>query len=237
MGRVMAAHQPNFLPYLGFFDKMMSSDIFVIRDEVQFVERDFHHRNRIKIEGTDGTGAPRSKWLTVPVYKAEAPIRDIRIQADLRQKHQFWHQVMTNQLKGSYEGTPHFETFFPAVADALSHASPLLIDLNLTIIGLLREAFGIRTEIALASELPGYRRAGTASGDLAALCAATGATEYLSGSGGKDYLNLESFERAGVRVRFQDFHHPVYPQRYDGFLPNLSAIDALFNVGAFPKPA
>src|SRR3989338_6913974 len=73
MGSVMAAHQPNFLPYLGFFDKMMSSDIFVIRDEVQFVERDFHHRNRIKIEGTDGTGAPRSKWLTVPVYKAEAP--------------------------------------------------------------------------------------------------------------------------------------------------------------------
>ncbi len=75
----MSAHQPNFLPYLGFFDKMMNSDVFVIRDEVDFVERDYHHRNRIRIDGKDANGEPQWKWLTIPVKKDPFYIKDIVI--------------------------------------------------------------------------------------------------------------------------------------------------------------
>ena len=58
---------------------------------------------------------------------------------------------------------------------------------------------------------------------------------YLSGPKGRDYLDVSLFEKKGIRVEFQDFKHPVYMQRYEGFVPNMAAIDALFNVGKIPE--
>ncbi|MEM4244860.1 MAG: WbqC family protein [Candidatus Nanoarchaeia archaeon] len=236
--RVMAAHQPNFIPYLGFFDKMQNSDIFVIRDEVLFVERDFHHRNRIRINGNDNNNNPQFKWLTVPVRQVEDYIKHQTIKRETKQKNRPWNVLMLHDIKVNYERSPYFKQYFPLIEGIFDNSDEKLITLNMKIINFLREAFGIKTEVIMATDLglkPEHYEKSDASEDLVAICKAVKANVYLSGAGGKNYLNLEPFKREGIEVRFQDYKHPVYPQQYPGFLPYMGAIDALFCVGKIPK--
>ena len=101
------------------------------------------------------------------------------------------------------------------------------------LINFLKEAFGITTEIVRASTLPDYKKTGNPSGDLVELCKATQANTYISGSGGRNYLDTQKFSQEGIELVFQDFHHPTYTQRYQGFLPDMASIDCLFNTGTF----
>lgn len=235
MNRIVSAHQPNFLPYLGFFDKMIHSDVFVIRDEVQFVERDFHHRNRIRIESPRGQ-APQCKWIRVPVVKEQTDLNRIKINGDVMDKNIPWNVFMLRQIRSNYETAPHFDQFFPKLDSILRIQTARLIDLNMVIINWLQECFGIEVEILYASQL-NYGKTGDPTRDLIKIAEAVGADVYLSGSGGRNYLNHELFEASGVEVQFQSFDHPVYRQQYAGFVPNLAAIDALFNVGnIFSRP-
>ena len=100
------------------------------------------------------------------------------------------------------------------------------------VINFLKNAFNIETKILFASEL-GFTS--TSTERLADITDALGGDVYLSGPAGRDYLDVSLFERMGISVEFQDFKHPMYKQEYDGFIPNMSAIDALFNVGEIPK--
>lgn len=231
--RVMSAHQPNFLPYLGFFEKIKDSDVFVIRDEVDFVERDYHHRNRIRIDGKDANGEPQWKWLTIPVKKAHSYIKDITIKNDVKEKNVFWNVYMLRQIKSNYETTPFFKQYFPELEKIIMTKHEKLIDLNMEIINFLKDIFDIKTPIVLASQLQGYRKVYEKSMDLLNLTKATNADIYLSGKGGEsDYrLDLELFHREGIEVKFQNYQHPFYRQRFQGFVPCLASIDALFNVG------
>ncbi len=237
MSKVMAAHQPNFLPYLGFFDKMMGSDVFVIRDEVLFVERDFHHRNRIRINGNDNGNNPQCKWLKVPVDGIPDYIMHQGIRNGVVQKKKAWNNELLREIKIHYDRAPFFVQYFPEVEKIFSSPGDRLLPLNMQLIDFFKKVFGIDAEVVMASELglkPGHYVKSDASEDLVALCKAVGADVYLSGAGGRGYLNLEPFKREGIEVRFQDYNHPVYPQRYPGFLPYMCSIDALFCVGKFP---
>lgn len=227
----MSAHQPNFLPYLGFFDKMKNSDVFVIRDEVQFTERDWHHRNKIRIEGNYKNGLPNSKWLTILVKKENKDIKDIEIKNEVKTKNVSWNVYMLRQIKGSYETTPYFKKYFPMIEEIISSKKDKLINLNMEIIEFLKNTFDIPTELVYASKLPEYKKTFDSTLDLVGLCKATQSNVYLSGAGGKNYLNIEPFKEEGIEVIFQDFHHPVYKQRYPGFAPNMGSIDYLFNIG------
>lgn len=233
MKRVMSAHQPNFLPYLGFFDKMSRSDIFVIRDEVQFAERDYHHRNRIRVDGINGEGGPQFKWLTVSVEdkKAKRYLKDMVINNNVMVKDDLWNVAMVKQIEVNYQKTPFFEEYFPELKSIILYRKEKLIQLCMEVIYFLQDCFGITTEIAFASELDGYEKTFEPNQDLVGIAKATQADAYLSGSGGRNYLNLDPFKKEGIEVRFQDFKHPEYKQRYPGFLPNMASIDALFNVG------
>ncbi|MFH1210926.1 MAG: WbqC family protein [archaeon] len=237
MSKVMAAHQPNFLPYLGFFDKMMNSDVFVIRDEVLFVERDFHHRNKIRINGNDNVNSPQCKWLKVPVDMVYDYIMHQGIKHGVVQKKKSWNNELLREIKIHYEKAPFFAQYFPEVEKIFSSPSDRLLPLNMQLIDFFKKAFNIDAEVVMASDLglkPAHYVKSDASEDLVDLCRAVGADVYLSGAGGRGYLNLEPFKREGIEVRFQDYNHPVYPQRYPGFLPYMGSIDALFCVGKFP---
>jgi len=226
----MSAHQPNFLPYLGFFDKMLKSDIFVIRDEVQFVEKDFHHRNKIRIKNNKDQ-KPQSKWIRVPVKKEIRHLRKIEIKKNVRDKNVPWNLNMSRQIKGNYQGTPFFERYYSEFEKLILHDdNNKLVDYNMKIIRYLKDSFNINTEIVFASEL-GYNKTGRATEDLIRIAKAVGTEIYLSGIGGKGYLDQKLFYKEKVELRFQRFNHPVYHQGGDGFLPNLAAIDALFNAG------
>lgn len=218
---IVAIHQPNYLPYLGFFDKMRKADIFIIYDDAQFNKEDFQHRNRIKIfHGW--------KWLTIPVDKKPLPIKEIRIKNDISLKGVRWMDSHIRDIKDNYKNSTYFSKYEKELEIIYNKEYNMLIDLNMSLILFLKRAFKINSNLVLSSEL-GFTS--KSSERLVEMVKAVGGDVYLSGPSGKNYLDISLFTDRKIKVEFQDFKHPIYKQQYDGFIPNLSAIDDLFNVG------
>ncbi|SDF24745.1 WbqC-like protein family protein [Methanolobus vulcani] len=216
---IVGIHQPNYLPYLGFFDKMLKSDVFIIYDDAQFNKSDFQHRNRIKIFNG-------SKWLTVPVSKKHIPINEIKIKNDFLIKGIKWNDDHFNQIYSNYSKSACFEKYINGLKDIYENEYELLVDLNIELIRFMMDSFSIKKEIILSSEF-GFNT--TSSTKIVDLVKAVGGDTYLSGPTGKNYMDLNVFSNSEINVVFQTFVHPQYKQQYMGFLPNMSSIDALLN--------
>jgi len=218
---IVGIHQPNYLPYLGFFDKLRKSDVFIIYDDAQFTKGDFQQRNRIRIyHGW--------KWLTVPVEKKHIPINQIKIRNDVEIEGKNWQEAHLKEIHDNYKKAPYYPSFEKDILQLYGQEYDMLIDINLKLIEFLMKSFKIDTEIVHSSEL-GFNSKSTER--LVDLVSAVGGDVYLSGPMGKDYLDPRLFDEKKIQVCFQDFRHPVYKQQYDGFEPNMSAIDALLNAG------
>ena len=217
---IVGVHQPNYLPYLGFFDKMAKSDIFVIYDDARFNSRDFQQRNRIRT-------SKGWQWLTVPVEKKAIPIKEITIKNNAD-----WSSVHFTAIRANYLKTPYYSIYENEIRRIYKKSYEKLIDLNMNLIHFLMNAFVIDTKIVFSSELCFTSKS---TERLLEITETLGGDVYLSGPKGCDYMDVSSFEKKGIKVEFQDFKHPVYEQRYEGFVPNMSAIDALFNVGEMPE--
>lgn len=222
---IVSIHQPNYLPYLGFFDKMKQSDVFVIYDDAQFTDSDFQHRNKIRINNG-------WKWLTVPVKKDPLNINEVKIINEKQKNTSIWNKVHFREIHANYIKTDYFSTYEKEIREIYEKKYDLLIDLNEDIIKFLIKAFDINTKIVYASEFGFDTNSSQKNLDLVK---AVDGDIYLSGPMGKGYLDLSLFEKEGIEVKYQDFKHPIYKQRYDGFIPNLSAIDALLNMGKIPE--
>jgi hypothetical protein len=223
---IVGIHQPNYLPYLGFFDKMKRSDIFVIYDDAQFEKGEFQHRNRIRIyHGW--------KWLTVPVEKKHIPINEIRIKNEVATwKGVKWADAHFKDIRDNYKDTPFYSTYEEEIKMIYEKVYDKLVELNMELINFLIKTFDIDVKMVFSSELEFISKS---TERLVEIVDALDGDIYLSGPKGRDYLDVSLFWKKGVKVEFQNFKHPVYKQRYDGFIPNMSAIDALFNVGEMPK--
>ena len=236
--KIMAAHQPNFLPYLGFFDKLRRSDIFLIRDEVLYVKHDFHHRNKIRINSDNNYQNPKSKYIGVPVTDPHDYIKYVSIKDNGMRKNKPWKEEILHEIQVSYQHMPHFKKYFPQLKEIISASNGNLLSLNMNLISFISQNLGINTKIILASELglkPEHYEKSDPSEDLVKLCKAVGANVYLSGDGAREYLKLEPFQKEGIRVQFQNYKHPTYTQAFPGFVPFMSAIDALFCNGGIPQ--
>lgn len=217
--RVVAIHQPEYLPWIGFLNKMDNSNAFVILDNVQYRRNYFQNRNRIRT-------ATGWSWLTVPVKKAplETFIKDIEVD-DSKQ----WGETHMKGLSQSYSKARHYHEYEEFFGRLYEKKWSNLAVLNIGIIQFMAKALGIRVEIILASKL---KATGKSSELLFGICKEIGADTYLSGKFGRDYLDERLFEEAGIEVIYQDFHHPTYQQVYEPFVPDLAGIDLLFNYGA-----
>jgi hypothetical protein len=219
----VAIHQPQFLPWLGYLHKIASCDAFVFLDNVQFKKNEFQNRNKLLV-----SGEPR--WVTVPVsFRFGDTLRQARVPAEAG-----WRDTMWKTLEHNYGHAPFFGTFAPGLRALIERPWACLADFNEATVRWLLDAFGIATPLYTASRLPEVTTDPT--GRLVALCRLLGADTYLSGAGGHDYLDTAAFEAAGLRLAFQEFHHPVYPQtaaRRNGpaFVSHLSAFDGLMNCG------
>jgi hypothetical protein len=212
-------HQPNYIPYLGFFDKYKKSDIFILYDTAQYSKNDFHNRNKIKT-------AKGSFWLTIPVsVHLGQKIREIKVaDKNILERH-------LDIIKQHYRKSENFNDSFHWLARLYgSISTENLIDITIPILLALFELIDNTKKIILASELKIDQNLRSTSA-LVAMCKKIGADEYLSGIGAHDYLNENEFYNAGIKVIWQEFKHPIYPQLYGEFMPNLSIVDALMNVG------
>ncbi|MFI5348426.1 MAG: WbqC family protein [Elusimicrobiota bacterium] len=223
---ILAAHQPNFMPWLGYFDKMRKADVFVTVDHVQMERQSFQNRTRIKT-------AEGVRWITVPVVQESRDERLFDKRIDNSRDGRFrWGRKMTLTLKYAYQSAPHYAEYGPALTDILERRWDRLADLNHTLIEYYRAALTIRTPMVKSSEL---KIEGAKSEMVLNMCRALGADAYLSGTGAsRDYLDAAAFKRAGVEILWQDFSHPRYGQRPASgpFVEKLSALDILFNCGS-----
>jgi hypothetical protein len=213
---IVSAHQPAYMPWLGLFDKIARSDAFCVLDTAQFSRGDFINRNRIK--------SPRGAiWLTVPVRaESRVPICNVRIRDD------GWRRKHLAALEHCYFKAPFFDRYAPEIAAVLERPHVSFNELTAELLRVLLAQLGIGTRLVFASDCD---FAGQKSQYLLDMCRRLGATSYISGTRGRDYLDASAFSSAGIGVEFQDYRHPVYPQRFGAFVANLSVLDLLFNVG------
>ena len=220
---ILSAHQPQYIPWLGYFDKINKSDCFVFLDNVQYKAREYQNRNKICTK--DGW-----MWLTVPVTSkglGRQKICDVKIDNDSN-----WQKKHSRSLKIWYGRTKFFKDHFPFFENVYTGRWRKLIDLNIYAIKYLLKGLKIKTPLYNESEI-GTSLQGT--NRIIEICKRLKADTYLSGVGGKNYLEEEKFVQAGIKLEYQNFIHPVYHQRYmkgkDSFLLYMSALDLLFNEG------
>jgi len=215
---IVAVHQPQYLPWLGFFDKMDRADIFVLLDTVQYKKNEWQNRNRIKT-------AAGPQWLTVPVtYHFPQRIDEVGVNNRERWQHRQRQALLTN-----YRQAPCWDFVAPLIEELLTPAWERLSPLNVFSVTRLAKLLGITTPLFLASELPPFPEGPDRR--LIAIAKHFGADTYLAGSGGRDYMSLDLYRQNGINVAFQEYRHPVYEQRFGPFVPFLSVLDLLFNHG------
>ena len=220
----VAMMQPTFLPWLGYFELILKSDIFVFLDDFQFVYQSYHQRNRVFIN-RDQVG-----WITVPVDKKSSfgkPLNETKIQEG------GWRKKMWRVIEANYAKTPYFTDYADRIYPLIIEAQENLAKQNMSLIQLVCSFLGKSLDCFVPSsslEIEGKR-----SDLVKNLLHAVKADTYLSAQGSFGYMFCDGvFPVNGIEVLFQDAHLKPYPQygSTQGFVPYLSVLDALFNVGA-----
>lgn len=217
---IVAIHQPNFFPWLGYFDKMKQADLFILLDTVPFTKGGY--QNRAQIKSSQG-----AQWLTLPVV-TKGRLGQITLDVEIEPL-STWRKDHQKTIESLYRKSPHFEAVYSGLCSLYQSNCEKLVAFNAPSIEWIKRMLDIKTPLILASEM-GVE--GSGSELLLKLTQKAGGTAYLSGPSGRNYLDQSLFEKAGVELRFHSFKPFPYPQRYGDFIPGLSALDYLFNAGA-----
>lgn len=221
MSKTVAIHQPNYLPWLGYFNKMANCDVFVLLDDVQLLRgKSFTTRNKVKTPN----GA---QWLTVPIRgKGELGlIKDAMIVRDGTWQRKHWKTI---QL--AYKKAPYFDRYEMKISEIYNRPWENLCELNITLIKVIKNLMAIDTTLVLSSEMNIEARGAE---KILSIIRELKAGKYITGEGkgSKRYIAEEEFKENSIELIYQQFKHPVYHQLWGDFIPNLSIIDLLFNEG------
>jgi RimJ/RimL family protein N-acetyltransferase len=217
--RLVAIHQPNFFPWLGFFDKLRRCDTFVLLDTVEFSKGSRINRSQVLVGG-------RPHWITAPVRRSGigGPIRDMLIEEG-----RDWRSNVVRTLRQSYSRAPGTAVAMPLLEELIGFPTERLTDFNEQAIRRLAHELGLtRAAIVRASDLAVE---GRATRLLVDIVRAVGGTAYLAGGGAGGYQEDELFDESGIELVHQRFVPPLYPQPVDEPVPGLSVIDALMQCG------
>lgn len=216
----VAIHQPNFLPWGGYFKKIMTCDKFVLLDDVQFSKNSLINRNQIKT-------SQGALWITVPVKttgKSEQFIRETEIAA-VRD----WKKGHLRSFEQNYRKAPYFEAVFDGILKfSYDRDFTLLGEFNIDLIDRICDYLNVRTDFIKSSEM---NIDGKATDRLAAICQNLNADVYIHGGGSQKYHDASIFDEAGIKMQFVDFKNQAYRQIRGEFIPSLSIVDILFNHG------
>lgn len=233
-GRIMeqrlgCIHQPPWIPWLGVLETMLATtDVnthpvaFVCYTDVAYKKGDYLNRNRIL--------TPQGvHWLSIPVEASiHHNVRDIKVAENFRP------QAMIKTLEQSYSKTPFFEKYIPSIRQILTQPHHYLIDFNMHMLRWMRDTFNANCEFIDSNTLniPMLGR----TKRLTAVCEHLKINVYYSGTGTKEYVDYKQFEDKKIQIVFHDYQHRHinYPQvnNKGDFIPNLSFLDALFNIGS-----
>ncbi len=223
MNKTVAIHQPNFFPWLGYFDKMARSDVFIFLDHVQFPKTGGIWCNRVKMRC-----AGEARWVTGPIKRAfhgVAAINEVEWVDE-----QPWRSKLLKTLLANYSRAPFFKETMTWLEPLVLLRESNLAHYNMTVVKAIAAQIGVRHDHCTVSSALGCE--GQASALLINLTCKVGGTCYMCGGGASGYQEDQAFEHAGIALVHQNFPHPSYPQAGAAdFLPGLSIVDALMNVG------
>ena len=216
---IVSAHQPAYLPWLGYLDKIARADVFVYLDTVQFERNSFINRNQIK--------TPQGPlWLTIPV-KTKGHMSGSLRTTEIDESRP-WRAKHLKSIEMNYRKATGFNEWFPKIEALLSMPESNLADYCLRQLRFWLAELKIVTRVVRSSDLP----ISSLKSDLVLdLCRHLGARRYLSGPQGRDYLVEGDFRDAGIAIEYQSFKPRVYPQLWGDFIPNLSVLDWGMNMG------
>lgn len=220
---MVGIHQPNYFPWMGYFDKMNKSDVFILLDEVQLTDSSMTQRNRV----LNCNGVPT--YITVAFQKAgymQKQLREIELNQNID-----WQKRQMDFLKGTYGRTPYFKEVWELIEPIFSKKYRTLVEVNYDTICLIKDLLEIPTKLVWQSQLD-YPRDAYKNDLILNLCKSVSADIYLSGTGAQKYMDLDSFTQSGIKVEFQKFTMPEYEQKYSKeFCTGLSMLDVLLNCG------
>lgn len=221
--KTVAIHQPNFFPWLGYFNKIIRSDVFIVLDHVQFPKTGGTWINRVKM-----LVGGRPSWVTVPItrnFHGVKSIGDMEINETTP-----WREKLEKTLQANYAGAPYFKEVMSWVRPLIHYPTSNLCQLNLHAIGAMVHALEIpASRLVLSSTL---KSSGQATDLLVSLIQAVDGTAYLCGHGAGGYQEDGKFGQNGIQLIQQGFAHPAYRQVATGeFHPGLSILDCVMNVG------
>lgn len=217
---VVGILQPGYLPWLGFFEQLYRSDVFVIYDDVQYDKNGWRNRNRIKT--SNGI-----QWLTVPVlFKFEEHPRVFEVRVDNKSN---WRKKHLMSIRQSYAKAPFFMDYIDIFEKTYSLEWSHLVDLDLHLINKLATALGLQNRKIVRSSSLDIQ--GGRIDRLIRICRHFKADTFYEGASGVNYIDPSDFMKHGINVEFQNYHHPVYQQSHGDFVPYLSIVDLLFNYG------
>lgn len=216
--RVIAIHQPNFLPWLGFFHKVAKADCFVFLDDVEFSKGSVTNRVRIILGGNP-------HWLTIPILDAKnsSRISELKVApTDWRSKH-------LRVLREAYSKAPYFGEIFPILEDVYGLAEDNLARLNVAAVERICTHLNLTASFRTSSELAAE---GKGESKLVAIVKELGGSIYLSGNGAKNYQSGQLFSDSGISLNYSNFRERPYSQGAENFMFGMSILDALFNLSS-----
>ena len=213
----IAIHQPNYLPWVGFFDKLDQVDYFVLLDTAIHSKSGFVHRNKIKTPTGPFT-------LTVPLKNKECPINELLIAKETNWNLQHWRAIELN-----YKKSPYWHLYKDGFENIFHQEWTYLSDLNITLIEHIASLLSINTHLVKESEL--NMNFGKRNTRNIKIVSYLNGTIYISGEGARTYNDSQLFKENNIELIYQKFIHPNYRQRWGEFISNLSIIDMLFNCG------
>ena len=227
-GPILVAHQPQFLPWLGFFNKAAMGDAYLIFDVDQFKKETFENRNKIRIHNEPGW-----MWLSAPVI-GKSEILNMK---DVRFNGFDWRKKAVKTIELSYRRSAYFEKYFELIREILLFPGDSLGEFNINAIRHFFDILNINVPVYRASEViaKGYELKGESTDAVISMCEWFDAKAFVAGVMGKAYLERDKFKASSIQLAFQKFEHPVYKQLHGDFMTYMSIIDLLFNHGPEAK--
>ncbi len=221
--KVVAIHQPNFFPWLGFFDKIIRSDIFVFLDDVQFPKKGGAWANRVKL-----LIAGEARWVTAAIernYSGTRSIQEMQFQSKTQ-----WREKFLKSIEMNYRRHPFFEETIKVVESLVQNFDLNIAKYNIHAITCILRELGVNTEKLRCSS--DFNVQENSNEMLCVLTSLNGGSIYMCGGGAEEYQDELVFVKHGLKLQYQNFSHPVYPQyNRNNFISGLSVIDAAMNLG------
>ena len=223
MNKVVAIHQPNFFPWLGYFDKVASSDVFILFDDVQFPKTGGVWSNRVKL-----LVSGEARWVTATIvrnYHGVRKINEMEFRADV-----LWRGKMVKTIDANYRKSACFGEVMGFLEPLIMNPENNIAEYNCHAIAAIVERLGLGQQKLVRSSVLDHTGASTAL--LIDLTKKVGGSSYMCGGGAEGYQDDDLFEEEGIHLVYQHFKHPEYYQgKVADFVPGLSIIDAFFQIG------